>query len=250
MNDFIKLGEEHTIISPGHMLSIVKWHSKFLGYLGMVHFEGIYLLEGNGIFDLELSLDSPIIKGRRTPSAIVIDDKVHLFCARKLGHSKKDIYKNQQIEYWISNDHTKFKRIKGIADGSAPFIFPYDGEYYLYFHRRTDNLHEILVRHSPYIDKLDTAPEIKLLERSHSFSVPSISYRNNVFWLTCEEKIDKEWQTVLFKSNSPIKSFSLVRTLLDTPCVYQHNINGWYFITYSRQTPKGWDIRIKKAVGI
>jgi len=247
--DYVELGEEYTVASPGHTLSIVNWHGQLRGFLGLVNFEAIHLWRGQrALPHQEINPDlEPIITKRRTASAIVVDNKLHLFCARKAGFNRKDIFRCQQIEHWVSDDTWGFKKVRTITDGSAPFIFSHDGVFYLYYHRRIDNLHRILVRRSEYLEGLKEALEIQLAKRDSSFSVPSMASLNSKFWLTCEELVDQQWRTILYKGYTPTGPFESPKVLLDAPCVYQHMINGLYFITYSRKVGEDWDVRLRMA---
>ncbi len=243
--DFVELGEERKLFDEGHNLSIVEWQSKRIGYLSQVGFDGIRVCYLAPQFELA---GTPVIPKRRTATAVVVNDIVHLFCARKTGLNRKDIYKYQKIEHWVSNNAVSFGKVEDITDGSAPFIFSYNGVYFLYFHRRMENNHKILVRCSKSIDGLKDGREVLLLQANHSFSMPSVVYMNGWFWLTCEEMLGSSWRTVLYKSKNPMSLFDEVGELIDAPCVYQHLINNRYFITYSRKEGDKWSMWMREAI--
>lgn len=247
--DYLELSQERKLMSPGHMLSIVQWKEQFWAYLGMVQFQGIYLWRGHDIYSLEPYSEKPVIKNRRTASAIIADGKVNLFCAKKGGKEKGDIFRYQKILRYDSVDGIHFREIEKITDGSAPFIFRHGKSYYLYFHRRTDELHEILVRSGGTLEELKGSQEIQLATRMESFSVPSMAYFHGKFWLTCEELVEKEWITVIFKGDNPTGPFiQLSQVLLRAPCAYQHIFGDRYILTYSKQLSGViWNIRVKEG---
>lgn len=241
--------EERKLISPGHMLHMVQWNNEFLAYLGMVSFEGIYLWRGPDVYSLKPCLEEPVIPNMRTATVVVVKKRIHLFCAGKIGAEKKDIFRYQDIWHFESTNGKNFKKVGRIAFGSAPFIFSHQNRFYLYFHRRTDNHHQILLRSSSAVTGLETAEEILLVERTNSFSVPSMCCYGNIFLLTCEELIGDEWVTVLFKGTFPTGPFiEAPEHLMRAPCVYQHFFGNRCFLTYSKKSMEGpWELWIREG---
>jgi 2-polyprenyl-3-methyl-5-hydroxy-6-metoxy-1,4-benzoquinol methylase len=241
--------EERKLITPGHMLHMVQWNNEFIAYLGMVSFEGIYLWRGPDIYSLKPCLEGPVIPNMRTATVVVIKKTIHLFCAGKIGAEKKDIFRYQDIWHFESRDGKNFKKIGRITSGSAPFIFSHQNRFYLYFHRRTDKQHQILLRSSSTVTGLATAKETQLVRRTSSFSVPSMCCYGNIFLLTCEELIGDEWVTVLFKGVSPTGPFiEAAEHLMPVPCVYQHLFGNRCFLTYSKKSMEGqWELWIREG---
>lgn len=248
--DYLNLSRERKLLRPGHTLSIVQWKDQFWVYVGRVLFEGIYLWQGDDIYSLKPHSEKPVIKDRRTASAIITDGKVNFFCARKKGRQGKDVFRYQEILRYDSVDGIHFREVEKITNGSGPFIFRYGQRYYLYFHRRTDKLHEILVRTSKTLEGLKGSKEIQLAKRERSFSLPSIAYFHENFWLTCEELIENKWITVIFKGDNPTGPFiDLQKVLVKAPCASQYIFDNRYILAYSKKRlwKEDWDIRIKEG---
>ena len=237
------------LITPGHMLHIIQWHDRLLAYLGMVGFDGIYLWHGSDIESLKPLGDRPVVANVRTATTLVADGKVHLFCARKVGSEKKDIFRHQEILHFESIDGLDFHKVNRIASGSAPFIFSHDNRYYLYFHRRTGETHDIMLRSAATLSGLKAASEVRLIRRDRSFSVPSMCSYNDTFLLTCEELIDDHWITVLFTGTAPEGPFTEEREpLMQAPCVYQHRFGSRSILTYSQRSPEGvWELWMREG---
>lgn len=210
-----------------------------LGYLGHVYFEGIDLCVGK-IHRLENR--GRIINNRRWATAIVDNNKISLFCSKSIA----DLWRVQEILRYESNDGINFKEVEKIADGGCQFIWQYLGRYYLYFHRRSNERHHILVKSSPSIEGLKDADEILLLDSSDTLSAPSMAHIGD-FWLTCEWRHNGRWYTVAYKADSPLGPFARLPQPLfsERACALQHIFENHYIITYSKQTGNRWDLRVR-----
>jgi len=240
MKNHVKLFEH------GHNLHLIKDKDKFLGFLGQVDFEGVSILIGESIDSLTPCNIS--LPGFRTPTAIIDGGKVFLFCARKRGIKGGNIWRWQEICCFESADRLEYK-LNGIAtQGSAPFIFKHLDKYYLYYHLHEINTegiaaHCIMVKVGESIESLIAADPSTLITKHHTFSMPSVVYRNGAFHMTCEDLSSGKWRSVLFTSDYPDRDFTCVDCdLIEHPCVYQHVIDGVNFITYSKQKGGGWEL--------
>lgn len=250
MKEFIKSLPERKIISSGHTLSLLEVDDKLFAYKGEVNFKGISLYVGDDINSLQPK--GQILKNRRWAVSIVDNDIVYLFCTYHKNY-KPDIFKYQDIYCYSSNDGILFETLGIFTTGSAPCIWKHAGTFFLYYHRKTDNSHDILLRMSPSVLELKDSPEIKVISipitnKNEALSAPSIFKKADIFYMLCEYRTgSNQWSTVLYKSNSPIEFFKYEGVVLDNnrACAFQHLINDKYILTYSVKINNIWGICLK-----
>lgn len=240
-----KLGTPRKLLEHGHTLQIYQYPEGWIGCLGHVLYEGIYIMRGPSIDEMSLP-SGPSLPGFRTATSVKVDGQIYLFCA-----SKRDTdddggpWQHQKINCFMFSDVLRSPYdLSPSIQGSAPFIFRDEkGWFHLYYHSQQQNEHLIYHRQGKTILGLFVGMDTVLLAREHTFSVPSVIKYGDVYWLTCEEKVDEAWRTVLFSGTSPVGPFKLCDDhLLDGPCAYQHVFDGRIAITYSRKEGDHWQV--------
>ena len=251
MKNFINSLKKKEICN-GHTMSMVNYKNYLLVYKGEVDFEGITLFKGNNINSLKPI--KQILKNRRWAVVIVDDDKIQLFCT--CYTYKPDVFKYQNIYRYESRDGQTFSEKEIIVKGSAPWIWKYNNNYYLYYHRETEYTHEILVKISKKITELQSSVEHKVLSINigngkEVISAPSVVEINGYFFMLCEHrKGNKEaWKTVLFKSENPLGPFNNCGVVLPKwcACAFHYKFDNKYILTYSARRSKKWKNYLRKG---
>jgi len=253
MKSFVDLSEERVIIPRGHTLSLVEYNNELFAYKGGVRFKSIELYKGKDIYSLKLY--GTVIRNKRWAVAFVEENIVNLFCTYHTNY-KADIFKYQNIYWYTSEDGFSFTEKGKVVDGSAPWICKFSGQYYLYFHRKTDLTHDILVKRSDNIKDISKAKErviisMKITDKKEALSAPSIVCIDKIYWMVCEYETKKDpWVTVLYRSESAFGPFNLCGTLMRNgrACAFQYILGNKYILTYSVCKGKRWNISAKEGV--
>lgn len=237
------------LMKNGHSLSVIKQDNIYFGYKGNVLWEGIDLYAGESIKDLRL-MKKDILKGRRWASVVHYKDKVILFCTSTTGKGN-EIWQNQEIMRYESQNGQDFEFIDCIGPGDNPFITRFGNRYYLYWHRKNAGHHQIWAcsMFNPG-GKLGKAKLIKEEEAGVTMAAPSVICHDGAYWMTLEIRGGgKEWYTILLKSDKPMGEYEHVKTILEPvqACAFLHNIEGQKFMTYSRRRDhKNWGLYLRE----
>lgn len=251
----MRLGEERELISPGHTLSLIKFGDQIYGYLGYVLFKGVNILSGPSPYQLK-HVKNGFLKGIRWGSAIADSKKVYLFFTERRLIGRVPFispYKYQNVYVLESTDGINFAKKRFILNGSAPFIWKKEGEFYLFYHRRQGDRHIILCRIGHSIEDLfskNTCREDVLLisHIGETLSAPSVCEINGKIWMTLERREgDQPWQTVLYVGGcvTDLRRHSVL--IEEGACAFQHLLGDQFILTYSVKEGKFWKIMCKEG---
>ena len=255
MKEFIRLSEEKNVFESGHTLSLIQRDNDIYAYKGEADFSKIELWSGKNIYNLEYS--NLVFNNMRWATITQYRDVTYLCCTERRGNYP-DTFKYQNIHVYVTYDHIEYNSLPFVIDGSAPWLYHRDNITHLYFHRKTNDKHLILVKrwYSFEIDSIGDAKEHIILESplTHTLSAPSVIYWNGLFWMMCEScnYSDKGyWETVLYVSDNPIRNYVFHSVVLtdNRACAFQHIINNRYILTYSTMRDNGiWKLCAKEGL--
>jgi hypothetical protein len=254
VKNILNLTEEKLIITPGHTLSFIEKEDEIYAYLGQVDWSKIELWKGKDLYSLKF--EKLVIPDKRWATAIKDKDSedIYIFCT---GHrdSKIDIYKYQDIYLYKSNNGIDFSFVKTIVWGSAPFQVYLNGMFNLFYHRKDDGVHQILVKAANKIENIDIAQEIVVIEipiRSvdEALSAPSVIYLNNKYYMLCEYRENGgPWTTVLYESDNIFSNWKLIEMVYNNwrACAFHYLLKNKYYVTYSVLNGNIWSMAIQEA---
>ena len=241
------LTQEKIIINKGHTISIIHRNGQIYGYIGEVDFSNISLYKGKDIYSLKK--DKVLFPDRRWATILDDGESIHLFCTYH-KNNKDDLFKFQNIYWYMSADSINFTPKCVITDGSAPWIMKEGNIYYLFYHRKTDLTHDILVKQTRDIFHLYEAQELTvgtcpITNQDYAWSAPSIVKIDNIYWMTTEVRLGNEpWRTIVGYSNDILGPYHTYRELLYgwRACCFQYIINRRLQILYSIRKNNNWKL--------
>jgi len=143
----------------------------------------------------------------RTPTVAWDGTTFHMFLCRR---------DTREIERWTSTDGITFTFAETVltnpelGDTLNPFIWfnPNDNQWYLYW-RCSDAAgnFKIYARSATNIEDLDLATDVLVLSFTKTRAYPTITYKDNQYWLLLEGKDNAIWHVYAFYSTSPTSGF-------------------------------------------